>query len=63
MAALGFSINSENWTIKADVDNVNISEEMSKTALWKSIMSNESSSSLKTPPGDDENTHKSSSKK
>ncbi|CAL1544319.1 unnamed protein product [Lymnaea stagnalis] len=63
MAALGFgNISGENWTVKADVDILNISEEMSKTAMWKSIMSNESSSNLANQNGDEEG-HKSSSKK
>ncbi|CAG5122765.1 unnamed protein product, partial [Candidula unifasciata] len=61
MAALGFNI--ENWTIKADIDTLNISEEMSKTAMWKSIMSNESSSNLLSQSVDDENGHRGSSKK
>ena len=45
MGAIGFNV--ESWTtVKADLDSVNISEEMSKTAMWKSIMSNESSTNL-----------------
>lgn len=64
MAALGFgSISGENWTVKADVDMLNISEEMSKTAMWKSIMSNESSTNLANQPGEDDGGHRSSSKK
>ncbi|XP_059143264.1 sodium bicarbonate cotransporter 3-like isoform X2 [Physella acuta] len=64
MAALGFgSISGENWTVKADVDMLNISEEMSKTAMWKSIMSNESSTNLANQPGEEEGGHRSSSKK
>ncbi|XP_055869437.1 sodium bicarbonate cotransporter 3-like isoform X2 [Biomphalaria glabrata] len=62
LAALGFGeISSENWTVKADVDVLNISEEMSKTAMWKSIMSNESSSNLANQTKE-ENGHRSSSK-
>ncbi|XP_035828974.1 sodium bicarbonate cotransporter 3 isoform X3 [Aplysia californica] len=59
MAAVGFNV--ENWTVKADVDSLNISEEMSKTAMWKSIMSNESSSNLISQGNEDE--EKRSSKK
>ncbi|BFZ15360.1 hypothetical protein BsWGS_18399 [Bradybaena similaris] len=63
MAALGFSMTSESWTVKADVDTLNISEEMSKTAMWKSIMSNESSSSLQRQAGEDDSGTRNSSKK
>lgn len=63
MAALGFSMTSESWTVKADVDTLNISEEMSKTAMWKSIMSNESSSSLQQKAGEDDGGTRNSSKK
>ena len=44
MAAVGFNVQS--IAVQDRVDSVNISEEMSKTALWKSILSNESSSNL-----------------
>ncbi|CAG5122270.1 unnamed protein product [Candidula unifasciata] len=63
MAALGFCMTGESWTVKAEVDTVNISEEMSKTAMWKSIMSNESSSSLQQKAAEEDGGHKSSSKK
>lgn len=63
MAALGFSMTSESWTVKADVDTLNISEEMSKTAMWKSIMSNESSSSLQQKAAEDDGGTRNSSKK
>lgn len=63
MAALGFNISTENWTVKADIDTLNISEEMSKTAMWKSIMSNESSSNLISQTTDDDGAHRSSSRK
>ena len=33
-------LNMEHITIQADVDEVNISDEMSRTALWKSIVDN-----------------------
>ncbi|KAK3787792.1 hypothetical protein RRG08_038497 [Elysia crispata] len=63
MAALGFNMGGENWTVAAQVDSdaLNISEEMSKTAMWKSIMSNESSSNLASQNIDD-GDHRSSSK-
>ena len=43
---LAMGLNMEHITIQANVDQVNISEEMSRTALWKSIVHNESSSNL-----------------
>ncbi|KAL8587703.1 hypothetical protein ACOMHN_020921 [Nucella lapillus] len=46
---LAMGLNMEHITIQAEIDQVNISEEMSRTALWKSIMHNESSSNLITP--------------
>lgn len=64
MAALGFNMGGENWTVQAQVDSdtLNISEEMSKTAMWKSIMSNESSSNLASQNMTD-GDHRGSSKK
>ncbi|KAK7112417.1 electroneutral sodium bicarbonate exchanger 1-like isoform X2 [Littorina saxatilis] len=43
---LAMGLNMEHVTIQAEIDPVNISEEMSRTALWKSIVHNESSSNL-----------------
>lgn len=43
---LAVGLNMEHITITADIDKVNISEEVSRTALWKSIVHNESSSNL-----------------
>jgi hypothetical protein len=41
-----FGMNTEHVTIAAELDSVNISEEMARTGMWRSIVSNESSSSL-----------------
>ncbi|ESO84531.1 hypothetical protein LOTGIDRAFT_168601, partial [Lottia gigantea] len=46
----------ENITISAELDPVNISEEMSKTAMWRTIVANDSSSNLVN----DESRHSSS---
>ncbi|KAK7507322.1 hypothetical protein BaRGS_00001257 [Batillaria attramentaria] len=43
---MALGLNMEHITISADIDTVNISEEMSRTAMWKSIVHNESSSNL-----------------
>ncbi|XP_076459053.1 electroneutral sodium bicarbonate exchanger 1-like isoform X2 [Babylonia areolata] len=51
---LALGLNMEHITIQADIDQVNISEEMSRTALWKSIMHNESSSNLITSKENEE---------
>ena len=36
----------EQFSVAADLDSVNISEEMAKTGIWKNLVANESSSSL-----------------
>ena len=50
---LAMGLNMEHVTIQAKIDQVNISEEMSRTALWKSIVHNESSSNLVSSTGDE----------
>ena len=50
---LAMGLNMEHITIQAKIDQVNISEEMSRTALWKSIVHNESSSNLISSSGDE----------